>query len=175
MKKKLIIGLGNPTKKYKYTRHNIGSLIVKKIILNYKIKKIFYNNFGNIYIKKNNKFKLFFLLSNLYINNIGLSVKYFLKKYKLTYNNLIIISDDIYLEFGKIKIKKKGGSGGHNGLKNIQQILKTKNYFRIKIGIGHNFNYGEQNKYVLSPMNKKELNIIYKIIYLKVYNIIKTL
>ncbi|WGH25231.1 MAG: aminoacyl-tRNA hydrolase [Candidatus Shikimatogenerans bostrichidophilus] len=174
MKKKLIIGLGNPTEKYKYTRHNIGSLIVKQIILNNnKIKKIFSNNFGNIYINKNNKF--LFLLSNLYINNIGLSVKYFLKKYKLTYNNLIIISDDIYLDFGKIKIKKKGGSGGHNGLKNIKKILKTKNFFRIKIGIGHNFNYGEQNKYVLSPMNQKELYIIYNIIYLKVYNIIKTL
>ncbi|MDH3005048.1 MAG: aminoacyl-tRNA hydrolase [Candidatus Shikimatogenerans sp. JK-2022] len=172
MKKYLIIGLGNPKEKYEYTRHNIGALILKKIILKNNIKKNFYNKFGNIYIIIYKKFKYFILLSNLYMNKIGLSVKYFLKKYKLKYNSLIVISDDIYLKFGKIKIKKNGGSGGHNGLKNIQNILKTKNYVRIKIGIGHNFKYGEQNKYVLSTMNKKELYYINNVIYFNIYNII---
>ncbi|MDH3004362.1 MAG: aminoacyl-tRNA hydrolase, partial [Candidatus Shikimatogenerans sp. JK-2022] len=70
------------------------------------------------------------------------------------------------------KLKKNGGSGGHNGLKSIETILKTKNYLRIKIGIGHNFKYGEQNKYVLSNMNNKELEYIKNIIYPKIYSIV---
>ncbi|MDH3004631.1 MAG: aminoacyl-tRNA hydrolase [Candidatus Shikimatogenerans sp. JK-2022] len=172
MKKFLIIGLGNPIKKYEYTRHNIGSFIVKLIILKEKFKKKYNNKLGDIYIKKYNNLKLFCLLSNLYINNIGISINFFLKKYKLKYKNLIVISDDIYINFGKIKIKTKGGSGGHNGLKNIQKILKTNKYLRIKVGIGHDFNYGEQNKYVLSPITKKELNYIKKYLYLTIYNIL---
>ncbi|MDH3004351.1 MAG: aminoacyl-tRNA hydrolase, partial [Candidatus Shikimatogenerans sp. JK-2022] len=120
MKEYLIIGLGNPLKKYEYTRHNIGSYIIKLFIINKKIKKKFSNNLGNIYMNYYNNLKLFFLLSNLYINNIGLSVYYFLKKYKFNNKNLIVISDDIYINFGKIKLKKNGGSGGHNGLKSIE-------------------------------------------------------
>lgn len=174
MKKKIIIGLGNPKKKYKYTRHNIGYLIIQLIISNYK-NSIYYKknyNLGKIFFLIKNNIKLILLLSNLYMNNVGISVNFFLKKFKLKSNNLIIISDDIYLNFGKIKIKKNSGHGGHNGLKNIQNILKTKNYKIIKIGIGHKFKYGQQNKYVLSKINKKELINIKKNIYKKIYNLI---
>ncbi|WGH24869.1 MAG: aminoacyl-tRNA hydrolase [Candidatus Shikimatogenerans bostrichidophilus] len=172
MKKYLIIGLGNPIKQYENTRHNIGSYIVKLIINNEKIKKNYNDKYGEIYIKIINNKKYLFLLSNLYMNKIGYSINYFLKKYKLKIKNLIVLSDDIYIDFGKIKIKYKGGSGGHNGLNNIEYILRTKEYLRIKIGIGHNFNYGEQNKYVLSPMNLNELNLIKKKIYIKIYKFI---
>ncbi|WGH24685.1 MAG: aminoacyl-tRNA hydrolase [Candidatus Shikimatogenerans bostrichidophilus] len=172
MEKFLIIGLGNPIESYKNTRHNIGTYIVKMIINNERIKKKFKNKYGEIFIKKNNNKKYLFLLSNLYMNKIGYTINYFLKKYKLKNKNLIVLSDDIYIDFGKIKLKYNGGSGGHNGLNSIQNILKTKKYLRIKIGIGHNFKYGEQNKYVLSPMNLNELRLIKKKIYIEIYNLI---
>ncbi|WGH25790.1 MAG: aminoacyl-tRNA hydrolase [Candidatus Shikimatogenerans bostrichidophilus] len=176
MKKKyLVVGLGNPDKKFEYTRHNIGNLIIKQLILKTKTKLYLNNKFGSIYIIYNNYIKLILLLSNFYMNNIGLSVKYFLKKYKLKSKNLIVLSDDIYIKFGKIKLKKNSGSGGHNGLKSINNILKTKKYIKIKIGIGHDFKYGNQNKYVLNIMNKKELNYIYNNIYISIYNIILNL
>ncbi|WGH25051.1 MAG: aminoacyl-tRNA hydrolase [Candidatus Shikimatogenerans bostrichidophilus] len=169
MEKYLIIGLGNPNNSYKYTRHNLGSFLIRLIILNNKIKKTFENKYGKIYILNN---KYIFLLSKTYMNKIGISIKYFLKKYKLKIKNLIVISDDIYLNFGIIKVKQKGGSGGHKGLKNIELILKSNNYYRIKVGIGHNFKYGELNKYVLSNMNKKELSFIKNNLYNQIYNII---
>ncbi|WGH26145.1 MAG: aminoacyl-tRNA hydrolase [Candidatus Shikimatogenerans bostrichidophilus] len=171
MKKKLflIIGLGNPNKILKYTRHNIGYLIINTLIYKKKISLLFKNKYGYIYKFYYKNIKLFLLLSNLYMNNIGISIKYFLNKYKLNNKNLIVISDDIYIKFGKIKIKKYGGSGGHNGLKSIQNVLKTKNYFRIKVGIGNNFKYGLQNKYVLSNFKKKELNYLYKKIFIIIY------
>ncbi|WGH27688.1 MAG: aminoacyl-tRNA hydrolase [Candidatus Shikimatogenerans bostrichidophilus] len=170
MKIFLIVGLGNPEKKFKYTRHNIGSLFINKFIYKKKIKLFFKNKYGLIYklIYKNKI--LLLLISNLYINQIGLSIKFFLKKYKLKIKNLIILSDDIYLKYGKIKIKNNSGSGGHNGLKNIEKIFKTKKYKRIKIGISNNFEYGNQNKYVLSKINKIELKIFNKKIYYIIYN-----
>ncbi|MDH3004756.1 MAG: aminoacyl-tRNA hydrolase [Candidatus Shikimatogenerans sp. JK-2022] len=173
MKPYLLVGLGNPTKKYKYTRHNIGSLIINYLIKKKKIKQNLKNKLGNIYIYKKKNKKFYILLSNSYINNIGLSIKYFLNKYKLTNNNLIVISDDIYLKFGKIKIKKnESSSGGHNGLKNIHKVLKKKKYIKIKIGIGHNFKYGRQNQYVLNNMEKHEINYIYNNIFRYIYDII---
>ncbi|WGH28157.1 MAG: aminoacyl-tRNA hydrolase [Candidatus Shikimatogenerans bostrichidophilus] len=168
-KKYLIIGLSNPNNKLKYTKHNVGYLIIKKIIKNKKIKKILNNKYGKIYKFYYNNNLLFLLKSNLYMNIIGISIKYFLIKYNIKKKNLIVIYDDIYIKFGKIKIKRKSSSGGHNGIKNIHNILKTKKFNKIKIGIGNNFKYGYQNKYVLSNFNKKELKIIYNKIYLLVY------
>ncbi|BDT61637.1 MAG: peptidyl-tRNA hydrolase [Flavobacteriales endosymbiont of Rhyzopertha dominica] len=168
--KYLIIGIGNPNKKYKYTRHNIGNLIVKNLLFNKNKKEIINNKYGKIYIVKYYKIKLLLLFSKNYINKIGITIKYFFKKLKLNNNNLIIISDDIYMKFGKVKLKFKGGSGGHNGLKSIENNINTKNYIRIKIGIGNKFKYGNQNKYVLENFNINELKIIYNKIYYLVYN-----
>ncbi|WGH25510.1 MAG: aminoacyl-tRNA hydrolase [Candidatus Shikimatogenerans bostrichidophilus] len=172
MNKYLIIGLGNPYKLYKYTRHNIGYLILKLIIKKNKIKKYNKNKYGYIYKLKLNNNIFYLLLPNLYMNENGKSVYFFLKNYKIKKKNLITISDDIYLKFGIIKKKYKSGHGGHNGLKSIDNILKTIKYLKIKIGIGHNFEYGNQNKYVLSKMKKKEIKFIKKHIYKKIFNII---
>ncbi|WGH26678.1 MAG: aminoacyl-tRNA hydrolase [Candidatus Shikimatogenerans bostrichidophilus] len=168
MKYFLIVGLGNPGNNYEYTRHNIGSLLIKYFIFKKKIKLFFKNKYGSIYKFSFYKKILLLLISNFYINKIGISIKYFLKKYKLNLKNLIVLSDDIYIKYGKIKEKINSGSGGHNGLKNIEKIFKTKKYLRIKIGISNNFKFGNQNKYVLSKLNKKELKILYKYIYILV-------
>ncbi|WOX79291.1 aminoacyl-tRNA hydrolase [Candidatus Shikimatogenerans bostrichidophilus] len=167
--KYLIVGLGNKNNKLKYSRHNIGKLIVNKLIFN-KNNIYFKNLYGIIYKRYYYNTKLLLLLSNSNINVIGLSIKYFLNKYHLKYTNLIIICDDIYIKFGKIKLKIKGGSGGHNGLKSIANILNTNNYIRIKIGIGNNFKYGNQNKYVLENIKNNDLNELYNKIYYLVYN-----
>ncbi|MDH3003743.1 MAG: aminoacyl-tRNA hydrolase [Candidatus Shikimatogenerans sp. JK-2022] len=172
----LIIGLGNPNKKLKYSRHNLGRLLIQKLIKEKKIKKNFFNKYGNIYILNYKKKKLYLLISKLEMNIIGISVKYFIKKYNLKISNLIVIYDDIYIKFGKIKIKKNSNSGGHNGIKSIHKILKNKNFNKIKVGIGNNFIYGDQIKYVLSNFKKKELllilNKIYILILKKILNII---
>ncbi|WOX79436.1 aminoacyl-tRNA hydrolase [Candidatus Shikimatogenerans bostrichidophilus] len=165
----LIVGLGNKNKIFKYTRHNIGKLIVNKLILN-KNNIYLKNLYGIIYKRYYYNTKLLFLLPNFYMNEIGLSIKYFFKKYNININNLIIICDDIYIKFGKIKVKIKGGSGGHNGLKSIEKTFKKNNYIRIKIGIGHNFKYGNQKKYVLEKINNNDLKLLYNKIYILVYN-----
>ncbi|MDH3004897.1 MAG: aminoacyl-tRNA hydrolase [Candidatus Shikimatogenerans sp. JK-2022] len=175
IKKYLIIGLGNPDIKFKYTRHNIGYLILQILIKKKKINLFLKNKLGKIYLLNLKNKKFFILLSNLYINLTGNSLIYFLNKFKLNNKNLIVISDDIYLNKGIVKIKNNSGHGGHNGLKSIEKILKTKKFIKIKIGIGHNFKYGLQNKYVLKKMNKKELNLIKKKIFKKIYNFIYNL
>ena len=86
------------------------------------------------------------------------SVRYWLKKEKVDIKNLLVISDDLNLDFGTIRIKSKGSDGGHNGLKDITQILNTSTYPRFRFGIGGNFKKGSQSDYVLSKWNDNEIS-----------------
>jgi PTH1 family peptidyl-tRNA hydrolase len=105
------------------------------------------------------KGRTFILLKpSTFMNRSGLAVNYWLKKIKLTPENLLIIVDDIALPFGTIRIRPKGGDGGHNGLISINQVLCTQEYARIRFGIGNNFLSGQQVEYVLSNWNAEEQN-----------------
>jgi PTH1 family peptidyl-tRNA hydrolase len=92
------------------------------------------------------------------VNLSGKAVRYWLNKEKIDIENLLVISDDLNLEFGRIRLKPNGSDGGHNGLKDITNILGTSNYSRLRFGIGGNFSKGKQSDYVLSKWNKEELS-----------------
>lgn len=155
---KLIVGLGNPGNEYNNTRHNIGFMMLddylkSKNLIDYKSK------FNGLYIDANiNGEKVIFLKPQKYINLSGEVIKKYLDFYKIDISDLFIICDDLDLNVGNYKLKEKGSSGGHNGLKNIELNLNTKNYKRLKIGISNNKNIDTKN-YVLSKLNKNDLNI----------------
>ena len=156
---KLIVGLGNPGKEYENTKHNMGFKAIDEIAksLNIEINK---NKFNGLYNEINYKGeKIILLKPQMYINLSGDVIKKYVDFYKIDINDILIISDDLDMETGKIKIKYKGSSGGHNGLKNIEANLKTNEYKRIKIGISNNKKIDTKN-YVLSKFSKEEENTI---------------
>ncbi len=175
-----LIGLGNPGKKYSKSRHNIGFLVLtnlsKKHNSNFLLKdklKSYYSEF-----KINDSiYRLF--LPNTYMNNSGDAVRAIVDWYKINLDKIFIIVDDKDLPLGKIRFRKKGSSGGHNGLKNIIEKLQTKNFNRIRIGIGsppsiktiNNFN---TISHVLGNISPEEKTILDKV-YLKVIESVEQL
>ena len=137
MNEKYIVGLGNPGKEYKNNRHNIGFLILEHLTNKYESKFTLKNKLKSRFseLKINNlTYRLF--LPNTFMNKSGEAVRAIVDWYKLDLNQLFIIVDDMDLPIGKIRFRKKGGSGGHNGLKNIIENLQTQNFNRIRVGIG---------------------------------------
>ena len=152
---KLIVGLGNPGKSYEKTRHNVGFRLVDMIASknNVKIdKKKFNGLYAEVLI---NDEKVILLKPQSYMNLSGEVVKSFIKFFKIEIADILVISDDLDLPLGYYKLKTNSSSGGHNGLKNIEDHLKTIDYKRIKIGIGNDEDY-EARDYVLSKFSKKE-------------------
>ena len=134
---KFIIGLGNPGKEYLKNRHNIGFLLLENFSEKYGSKFTLKNKLKSWYseLKINNStYRLF--MPNTFMNNSGDAVRAIVDWYKIDLAQLFIIVDDIDLPLGKIRFRKKGGSGGHNGLKDIINKLQTENFNRIRIGIG---------------------------------------
>lgn len=155
---KLIVGLGNPGKEYENTRHNIGFMVIDNYLKNEKFK----TKFNGMYLKKviNNE-EVIFLKPLSYMNLSGEVVKKYVDYFKINLNDLLIISDDLDMPCFKIKLKYKGSSGGHNGLKNIIQNINTEEFKRLKIGISNNLNV-DTKSYVLSKFNQEELEKLHK-------------
>ena len=154
---KLIVGLGNPGKEYEDTRHNAGFKFIDEYA---KSKGLTFNQnkFKGLYTTFiNNGEKIILLKPQKYMNLSGEVVRDFVKFFKIKTDDILIICDDLDTPLGKIKIKYKGSSGGHNGLKNIEQNLNTNEYKRIKIGISNNKNEDRIN-YVIGKMPKEDLN-----------------
>ena len=156
---KLIVGLGNPGKEYEKTRHNMGFMAIDKYATS---KGLFFDKekFGGIYtyFLYNNE-KIMLLKPQKYINLSGDVIKKYMDYFKIDIDNLLVISDDLDMNIGKIKIKYKGSSGGHNGLKNIETNLNTRNYKRIKIGISNNKQMDTKD-YVLGKLDQESNQII---------------
>lgn len=155
MKKFLIVGLGNIGPEYANTRHNIGFKI-----LNYVASQEGCS-FQTVKLGELAEFKLkgrtlLFLKPNTYMNLSGKAVKYWMEKENIEKENILVITDDLNLEFGTIRIKTKGSDGGHNGLKNIQLLLNTSEYPRYRFGISDTFKKGKQVDYVLGEWNEEE-------------------
>lgn len=156
---KLIVGLGNPGKEYEKTRHNAGFRFIdtyaEKKGLNFTKEK-----FKGLYTEFNhNGDKVILLKPQKYMNLSGEVIKDYVDFFKINIEDILIIYDDLDTEKGKIKIKYKGSSGGHNGLKNIENHLKTKEYKRIKIGIGKNPTQN-QIDYVIGKVPNEEYKLI---------------
>ncbi len=156
---KLIVGLGNPGVEYKNTRHNIGFIFIDKFAktLNIEIKKEKYN--GLYEEVKINEEKIILLKPQSYMNLSGEVVIKYKNYFKIDLEDILIISDDLDMPVGKIKLKEKGSSGGHNGLKNISYNLNTENFKRLKIGISNNKNINTKD-YVLGNFTNDDLKIL---------------
>ena len=159
---KLIVGLGNPGKEYENTRHNIGFIFLDNFAnkLNVEISK---NKFNGLYVKTKYMGQDVILLKPLsYMNLSGEVVRKFVDYFNIDVNDILIINDDLDLFLGNFKLKSNGSSGGHNGLKNIEQHLNTSKYKRLKIGISNNKNIDTKD-YVLGHFSKQELTILEKL------------
>ena len=134
---KFIIGLGNPGKKYINNRHNIGFILIEEFVKKHNSKLTLRSKFKSLYSEFNLEdctYRLF--MPNTYMNNSGVAVRAIIDWYKIDISQLLIIVDDIDIPLGKIRFRKKGSSGGHNGLKSIIQALNSNEFKRIRIGIG---------------------------------------
>ncbi|MBT8310789.1 MAG: aminoacyl-tRNA hydrolase, partial [Flavobacteriaceae bacterium] len=155
MKKFLIVGLGNIGREYANTRHNIGFRILDHLAdeenLTFETQKL-----GDLarYKYKGRTFVL--LKPSTYMNLSGKSVKYWMTKEKVSKDNLLVITDDINLPFGTLRVKTKGSHGGHNGLKDLQDKLNTSVYNRFRFGISDDFSKGRQVDYVLGEWSNDE-------------------
>ena len=152
---KMIVGLGNPGIEFNNTRHNIGFIVIDHFCKSNKLMN-FKEKYNGLYqmVKINNESVL--LLKPLsYMNLSGTVIKKFASFYKINPQDILIIQDDLDMPVGKIKLKYKGSSGGHNGIKNIISELKTENFPRFKLGIGRDLNYAIKD-YVLSKFNKSD-------------------
>ena len=155
MKKFLIVGLGNPGADYVNTRHNIGFKIVNQLAeeLNVNFQEKRYAKVAEASVKGR---KMLLLKPNTYMNLSGKACKYWLEKEKISIENMLVITDDLNLDFGTFRLKTKGSDGGHNGLKSIQQELNTNQYPRFRFGIGDQFSKGKQVNYVLGEWGEEE-------------------
>jgi PTH1 family peptidyl-tRNA hydrolase len=160
---KLIVGLGNPGKDYDGTRHNIGFMVVDNLAISLGIK-IDRKHEGSLYAQTTiNGDKVYLLKPQKYINLSGESISSFINYFKIDVDDIIIVSDDLDMQVGSYKLKGKGSSGGHNGLKNIELNLGTNEYKRLKIGISNNKNIDTKD-YVLGKFSKEEKIIIDKVL-----------
>ena len=132
-----LIGLGNPGKKYSNTRHNIGFLILENLSKKYNSNFLFKDKLKSSCSEfKINEYTYRLFLPNTFMNNSGDAVRAIVDWYKINLNQIFVIVDDKDLPLGKIRFRKKGSSGGHNGLKSIIEKLQTNHFNRIRIGIG---------------------------------------
>jgi len=155
MKKFLIAGLGNPGPKYEHTRHNIGFKILDYIAEKEKVS-FSSEKLGDV-AKFKFKGRTFIMLKpSTYMNLSGKAINYWLQKEKIELENLLVITDDLNLAFGTIRLKTKGSDGGHNGLKDIQNTLNTTKYNRFRFGISDEFSKGQQVDYVLGEWGEEE-------------------
>ena len=152
----LIVGLGNIGIEYVNTRHNMGFMVLDAWAQasNISIRKERYGDVAEISFK-GRKFTL--LKPSTYMNLSGNAVRYWMQKRHLEVENLLVISDDLNLPFGTIRLRKGGSNGGHNGLGNINEMLGTQDYARIRMGIGNGFSRGGQIDFVLGKLTEDEM------------------
>jgi PTH1 family peptidyl-tRNA hydrolase len=154
----LIVGLGNIGQQYQNTRHNVGFLVIDEIAKNlHNISNINKTDFNAIVWKNANAI---YAKPTTYMNNSGIAVGNISRYYKIELPNIIVIHDDLDLPFGAVRFKQGGGSGGHNGLKSIDSHI-TKDYIRVRVGIGKAPNKDGVVDWVLSNFSKDQLQKLY--------------
>lgn len=154
--KYLIAGLGNIGPEYAFTRHNAGFMVLDRLAAQHG----FTFSFEKLAFVAEWKYKgrhIYFIKPTTYMNLSGKSIRYYMDQYKVTTENTLTIVDELQLPFGTLRIKPKGSHGGHNGLKNIEELLGTTEYPKLRFGIGNNFPRGRQVDYVLKPFSKEEM------------------
>lgn len=159
---KMIVGLGNPGKEYENTRHNIGFMVIDHYAKSKNVN--FKEKFNGMYAKIAYQNETVILLKPLsYMNLSGTIVKKYLNYYNIDYQDILIIQDDLDMPVGKIKLKYKGSCGGHNGIRNIIDNLKTEEFKRFKIGIDKDNDISTKD-YVLGKFSQEDMEKINKIL-----------
>lgn len=155
--KYLVAGLGNVGDEYHETRHNIGFTVLDALAKTAGI--IFSDRRYGFVAEYRYKGRIFVLLKpNTYVNLSGKAVNYWLKEASVPVENLLIVADDLSLPFGTIRLRRRGGDGGHNGLTSVIEVLGTQEFARLRFGIGGDFPYGAQVDYVLGKWTGDEVN-----------------
>ncbi len=157
--KYLIVGLGNPGIEYKNTRHNVGFTTLDTFS---EVSNVVFNT-AKLAERAVVKYKgrtLILIKPSTFMNLSGKSVNYWMKKEGVSIEHTLIITDDLALPFGKLRVKPKGSSGGHNGLKDIQEVLGTNEYTRLRFGIGDEFSKGKQIDFVLGKWGESENELL---------------
>ena len=151
----LIVGLGNIGVEYANTRHNMGFMVLDAWAQasNIVFESGRYGSTATISFK-GRKFTL--LKPSTYMNLSGKAVRYWMNELKIPVENLLVLSDDLNIPFGTLRLRKNGSAGGHNGLTNINELIGTQDYARIRLGIGNDFGRGQQVGYVLGELSKEE-------------------
>ena len=155
----LIVGLGNIGVEYVNTRHNMGFMVLDAWAQASNILFVSgrYGYTATISFK-GRKFTL--LKPSTYMNLSGKAVRYWMNELKIPLENLLVISDDLNIPFGTVRLRKNGSAGGHNGLTNINELLGTQDYARIRMGIGNDFGRGQQVNYVLGELSDEERELM---------------
>ena len=163
MSLKLIVGLGNPEQKYLPTRHNVGFWVLDSLAQELSKKFTLSKKYESEIFEYEYETKLFHMMKPLsYINNSGEPIKKFIKNKNISPENILIIYDDLDLDVGKIRLKLDGGSGGHNGLNSIIEQIGSKNFWRLRVGIGKPYKKHEVINYVLGKPSQSDKSVIDK-------------
>lgn len=157
--KYLVAGLGNIGPEYELTRHNIGFLVVDQLADKFNAA------FSTVRLSDKTEVRhkgrsIHLIKPNTYMNLSGKAVQYWMNELKIAQENILVVVDDVALPFGSLRLRSKGSSAGHNGLKNIELMLGNQNYARLRFGIGDEFNKGQQADFVLSPFSQDEFDQI---------------
>lgn len=166
--KYLIVGLGNIGSEYKETRHNIGFKILDAFV-NASNSSFKTERLGDVAKLKHKGRTLICLKPSTFMNLSGKAIRYWMQYEKIPPERVLVITDDLSLPFGKIRLRSKGSDGGHNGLKSIQEVLGNPNYARVRFGIASEFTKGNQIDYVLGEWNSEEKKGIQERIDLVLY------
>lgn len=153
--KYLIAGLGNVGPEYELTRHNAGFLVLDRLADVHKVTFELQRHAEKAELKYKGK-QLHLIKPTTYMNLSGKAVAYWLQELGIPKENLLVVVDEIALPFGTLRMRAKGSSAGHNGLKNIESLLNGQDYSRLRFGVGDDFHKGQQANFVLSNFSKQE-------------------
>ena len=156
---RVVLGIGNIGSRYQRNRHNAGFLVLDYFAQNRSIK--FKAAKGDYYFCEGdlNQVHYFLIKPSNYVNNSGVAALQFLEKHKIDISELLVVCDDVNMEMGKLRVRKSGGDGGHNGLASIIYHLNSDQFPRLRIGIGSDFNEGELSSYVLDDFSENDAKI----------------
>ncbi len=161
--KYLIVGLGNVGVEYRDTRHNVGFMVLDRLAEAFDAKPELARLAFTVSVKYKGR-QLHLVMPTTFMNRSGKAVKYYLDTLKIPAENLLVITDDIALPFGGVRMRGKGSAGGHNGLKDIQEVLGSDVYARMRVGVGDDFRKGQQVDFVLSPFTEEEFDALPEIL-----------
>lgn len=161
----LVIGLGNPGSEYEKTRHNIGFMLIDQLAADYKFP-VFKEKFQGLLSQGQiGDEKVMLLKPQTYMNNSGESVQKVIKFYQIPVERILVAYDEIDLPFLKTRVKAGGGAGGHNGIKSLDQHLPSKEYWRLRLGVGHPGDKAQVKNYVLHNFSKAEAENLPKLFH----------